>query len=338
MKKIGGFFALDLPDQGAGLSVAALWGLSDRPHVSYSNGRSGLNALLKISPGKCLWLPAYCCDSLAQAIEGTKLQIRYYPITKTLTPDFERLSGQLQASDLVLIIDYFGRQADLSVREYAKSRPDIDWIEDRSQALNPGGEDWADYVLYSPRKLLGAPDGGILVSLGKPLPSPSLAHRTDADFIQAALLRYEDIDEQENAVWHLANRNYEAAMAVNAQPMSRLTRHILQTIDAGWIAERRRANYQYLLEPLADLAVLPRDDFGFVPMGFPIWSKATQDLAAQLADQRIFAAHHWPSLPSPARDFPEAHQLAECILTLPCDQRYDQDDMAQIVAAVRGAI
>lgn len=338
MKRLGGFFALDLPSRVAERSVAALWGLSERPHAGYSNARSALNALLRIRSGQCLWLPAYCCESLAQAIEGTELQIRYYPVTKTLTPAFEHLGEQLLASDLVLIIDYFGRQTNLAMQEYAKTRPDIDWIEDRSQALEPGGDDWADYILYSPRKLLGVPDGGILVSLGKPLPSPGSAHRTDSDFIRAALLRFEDVNEQDNAVWHLANRDYEAAMAVGAKPMSRLTRHILQTTDAGWVAERRRANHQYLLERLAELAVLPQEELGFVPFGFPIWTKDRQGLSAQLAAQGIFAAHHWPSLPSPARDFPEAHQWAECILTLPCDQRYDQDDMAQIVAAVRGAL
>jgi dTDP-4-amino-4,6-dideoxygalactose transaminase len=338
MKKIGGFFALDLPDRVVEQSVAALWTLSERPHVCYSNGRSALNALLKLGARRCLWLPAYCCESLAQAVKGTGLQIRYYPITKTLSPDFEHLSRAFEPADLVLVIDYFGRPADLALREFAKARPDIDWIEDRSQALDPGGEDWADYILYSPRKLLGVPDGGILVSRGKPLPSPGSAGRKDVDFIRAALLRYEDIDEQDNAVWHLANRDYEVAMAVSDMPMSRLTHHILQTADASWIAGRRRTNYQYLMRHLADLAVLPHEELTFTPLGFPIWTKARQKLAGRLAAQGIFAAHHWPSLPSEKTDYPKAHKLAERILTLPCDQRYDQNDMAQIVAAVRGVI
>ena len=82
------------------------------------------------------------------------------------------LAEEIERGDLILTIAYFGFRTAQALHREAR-RKGVWILEDACQAflLKGEGPD-IDYSLYSPRKIMGAPDGGLLLAhLGNSLPA-----------------------------------------------------------------------------------------------------------------------------------------------------------------------
>jgi hypothetical protein len=229
-------------------------------------------------------------------------------------------------------IDYFGRSASRDFIALVQARPSVGWIQDCAHRLGPGHE-WGDWKLYSPRKLVGVPDGGILVACRKPLPLLRTTAPADFSFMLPAIARFEDEGENDNDRWYAAYVREEAAMQVGLQAMSRLSLGILDACDHLAQCEARHRNFLALHNRLRPWAQFADVDAGFAPLGYPIRASSAEAVATELSRARVFAARHWRTLPSPASDFPEEHRLARELITLPCDDRYDEVDMDRVANA-----
>ncbi|MFI4965124.1 MAG: hypothetical protein ACHP9T_07125 [Caulobacterales bacterium] len=237
-----------------------------------------------------------------------------------------------------MAIDYFGRPPAASFRELVATHRDVLWIEDRAQALDPGAPAWGDVVLYSPRKLIGVADGGVLVADGD-LPAEPADRETPAGLWVPQLARLEDPDGARPETWFPASQARENAFAVSRAGMSPLTRRLLVGLAIAPEAEARRRNYAVLAGHLAPHALWPDlTSPSFAPLAFPILAADCAGLAQRLAEQRIFCATHWADLPSPPEAFPEAHRIAAHCLSIPCEPRYSSQEMHCVGEAVRAAL
>jgi hypothetical protein len=273
-------------------------------------------------------LPAYLCQSLHDGALAGGCEIVWYSVDERLEPDF----GELTPGDMVLVIDYFGRPPSQAVRTLIQSRRDVIWIEDRAQALDTAAPQACDNVVYSPRKLVGVGDGGILVTGGE---IPYADQLPDEDFLWAPNdLRSADPDGLDPSAWRTAFLAREAAFEPDTHAMSWRTYLSLLCFDWRPEAAARRANWALLARGLSDLALWPDREVDFAPLAYPILADDAGALAAHLAAQRIWAPRHWASLPSPAR-FTDAHALSRRCLSLPLDGRYGADDMTRIIEAVQ---
>lgn len=341
-KTIGGFLPLQLPDAPARhAGFLSLWGIRKDNSLLFHNARSALHHLLKSLDTRKLWLPAYVCRSVVDATARTRADVAFYPVAHALTPDVDVLARRLAPNDCVLAIDYFGRNPAREFLRLVETRRDVTWIEDRAQAMRPAREPWGDWILYSPRKLLGVPDGGILVRRRGPrLARPAKSLPLQAlDFMEPSILRFEDQDDVGNKVWREAYVRSEKEMRVSALPMSRLTRVLLGAVQPQRVVSARKANYRFLWSHLKEIALFDGAPGTFVPMVFPIRVEVDAGrLAKSLVRQRVFAQRHWLDLPSDPRRFPAEHDLSRHLLSLPCDQRYSEKDMAFVVKCVSGAL
>lgn len=337
MRGIGGFFPLQLPEKKTSGNVLSLWNIPAQSHLFFSNARSALHHLLMLKAPKTLWLPAYSCVALTQGVANL-VPIRFFPLSPSLSPDCAYLRKHVKQGDAILAIDYFGRNPDKEFLRFVAATSQVTFIEDRAQALYPSRATWGDFILYSPRKLLGVADGGILVSLKHALPPLEQPPIDTADFIAPSLLRYEDAGENNSAQWYAAFKANENAMIVSNAPMSRLSHAILAMTDPKPLIKKRRTNYELLMKGLKDITFMPAKNCDFAPFGYPIRVENRKKTAEALHAQGIYAAHHWPELPSDPKEFPAEHRLADQLLTLPVDQRYDSNDMKRIIAVVRNAL
>jgi hypothetical protein len=326
-KKIGGFFALHEPDGGASEhSIYFRW-TSGRSFAAFSNARSAFAALVNMVAPPRVWLPAYICPGLIA--ESWRSRISYYRMRDGLEPDIASFDRDVGPGDVLLAIDFFGFPPGADFLRFAQRRRDVLFVDDRAQALDAGVAPWADWTLYSPRKLLGVADGGILVAerAGREVPRPC----GQADVValwKAPLLRYEDRGENNNQVWHEANQAKMAWMHVNGCEITRWSAWILSRTSLDPLAERQRRNWRLLHNRLGRYLVCEGNSEA-VPFGFIIKVPADHRTAIlrALHSDGIFAAVHYPSLPSPADQFPAEHALRTQIITLPCDHRYDEDAM-----------
>ncbi|MBB94225.1 MAG: hypothetical protein CML68_06455 [Rhodobacteraceae bacterium] len=368
---LGGFFGLELPDPDRTGDAGGLWRhwRADEGRA-FANASSALAALIThLQPG-AVWFPAFLCAEFAgAAAPGLR---RFFALDDDLAPDPATLSPA--PGDLVVAVDYFGRApgectgegsgeasggcSGTTWRDFVAAHPQVTFVEDCAQAIDTGQPPWGDWRLYSPRKIAGIPDGGILVPMrGQALPPapvpPAFAQ------VQAALApklaRLEA--PAQNALWHPLNQAHEAAHAVTDLGMSTFSRRLAGLIDVQAISARRHANFRALAGPLADWAVIADPDPGFVPFGFPVRLAPGQRdaVAGALYARGIFPAVHWRDLPVPRdpggpagrtadwtadwmADWTADWTRADTFLTLPCDQRWSVSDMGRMVDAFTAAL
>ncbi len=333
-KLIGGFFGL-AKEESTQQSLYEAWHLTNKTFLAFHNARSALYHLLAKLNLSRIWLPSYCCDSLIDAC--TKQDTYFYPIDKSLDPDLDYLSQRLQAGDAVIVIDYFGRNPSDKFLSWVKKNPQYYWIEDCAQAIAPY-ELWGDYLIYSPRKICGVADGGILVSNNsqKAFLNIELNEPSNKEFMQAAILRFEDKAQTNNDSWFPIYQRKEAQEKVSLDMMSKESLELLQAIDFEKIKHRRLANYQILQTYLSDISFLGEVN-DFIPFGFITASKQCAMLQQALIAKNIFAARYWYPLPKQSNFDDNADDLANRLLMLPCDQRYGENEMHYIIDQIRGS-
>ena len=110
---------------------------------------------------------------------------------------------------------------------------------------------------------------------------------------------------------------------------------LLGGIDYATIATRRRRNFEVLAAALDDVALFTELPEHVVPLGFPIVVPNRDEVREAFFAERIYPPVHWPIASVVPEHFEDSHRLSANIMTLPCDQRYDERDMQRLVAGVR---
>src|SRR5438477_287024 len=239
LRPIGGFFGLGLLDVPPVVdSIWQAWMSNGRPAVMAWTARAALKWLIDLRrPGK-VWLPAYTCRQLATAAPQSDL--RFYPLTCEHSPNIPFLQQHVRAGDLVMATNFFGWAPDEEFIASAAERPDVIWVEDRAHCLWMERQPWASWLLYSPRKLLGVPDGGILITQDRSMFPESSWGSGDAAVAIPELMRFEDRNEIDNSTWHAAFRCREARFSAELRPMSQLTAALLRRIPLRLLVEARQ--------------------------------------------------------------------------------------------------
>jgi len=305
------------------------------------NARCGMRVLTeRLQPSK-VWVPSYLCGPMLEGFKGT--QVRFYGVNDSLQCRSRAWMDDIGDADIFFYIDYFGFPFDGDVIAAARARGA--WIvEDACQALFSrfvGAE--SDFHLFSPRKFLGVPDGGILVASadgdmgGLDLVDPPAEWWDHA--LSASLQRREFDADGQSRDWFALYQQSESESPVGRYGMSELTRGLLERGgDRAEAAGRRRSNYQCLLDELGDMALFPVLPDSVVPLGFPVSVADRDRIRKELFAQDVYPPVHWDIGGCVPAEYEKSHQLSQTIMTLPCDQRYDADDMRRVASCIRKAM
>lgn len=317
-RRIGGYFGLETQ-----AGVPLTW--FDQA-LAVQSGRMALHLALPVVPAT-LWLPAYFCPPVIDALGKSGWAIRRYPLGEDFGPGE---SVQPGASDRVLLVDYFGLTAaalDCAIQRFGAER----CIVDACMALFAEPHTGVP-TAYSPRKFVGLPDGGLLLG---PMPTVRLSSIDETASLQRCthLLKRAAGDVQGGRDDFAAA---EASLESDLSPriMSRLTRHWLGGIDFPQTAARRRSNATRLSAGLAALGFKGIVASGSaVPMCWPVPGLDPRVWRPRLAEHGIYCANYWPGLDLPTSDR-IGRLLAEGCTCLPIDQRYGDADMDFIVQTI----
>jgi dTDP-4-amino-4,6-dideoxygalactose transaminase len=264
---------------------------------------------------------------------------RFYEVDYDLTVSSQDWLEDVCKGDIVVLIDYFGFPADSICAAAAKQRGA--WIlEDACQALlSTGMDQLSDFVLFSPRKFLGVPDGGILSIRPRGLLGDVKLESSPADwwlkaFLTVVLRREFDIHGS-NRLWFKLYQETETQSPIGAYAMSELSRLLLMhSIDYRETARKRIVNYQELARTLHAVSLFPNLPPGVVPLGFPIRVEKRDMIREMLFEHEIYPPVHWPIAELVPKSYQDSHRLAANIMTLPCDQRYGTQDMQRMADLV----
>ncbi len=308
------------------------------------NARSGIKLVLdQLKPAR-IWLPSYLCPTIISAVDQAQVKIKFYEVDASLKVASTTFLSDLEPKDLFLCIDYFGFPFDQDLLQQVKSK-ECHILRDCSQALF---FDWqldsiSDFHLFSPRKFLGVPDGGILQMAEKSqLPQPELCEPdvvTLSLLIKAMIFRRDfDLNGNEQR-WYDLFKQGESQFKPLYSSMSDLTKVLLKDgFNYEAIMNQRRKNYLVLLENISWIALF--DDLAdeVVPLGFPIRIPNRDAFQKKLFASKIFPPIHWDISRVVPSEFTQSHRLSNEILTIPCDQRYDEQDMEFISTTILNVI
>lgn len=328
---IGGLFGLECCSQPQAPSPPFI----TAQEIFLVNARSGIWLLVNQLRPSQVWLPSYLCRTITRAIDPNITVLRFYEVDYDLRVRSNQWVSKVASGDLVIFIDYFGFPYDRSLGALIKEKGA--WVlEDAAQALlstHVGTP--SDFVLFSPRKWVGVPDGGILR-----VPEGFLLNEISFEIppaswwlkaFQASILRREFDDGLPTREWFKFFREAESAGPIGLYAMSQLSRIILShSVDYSATVQRRVDNYQTLSAGLMEYAIFPKLDAGVVPLGFPVRVEGRDTVLQALFKHEIYPPVHWPIDGVVPAEYEDSHRLARHIMTLPCDQRYGHEDMERM--------
>lgn len=303
------------------------WLFLRESNLFLANGRSGIFILVDLLKPANVWMPSYLCPTMVDAVDQKKTQLKFYEIDYDLQIPSLNWIKQVQAGDLVILIDYFGFPLSAEVVDLVKGQGGY-VLEDACQALlSEHVGQHSDFVLFSPRKFIGVPDGGILVSCCNVKfdnvelkPAPTFWW---FKMLEATINRREFDQFGGERHWYQLSQETNAATPCGYFAMSNLSKKLLLTcFDYSQIAQRRIENHSMLFRELKHIALFDGLPKGTVPLGFPIRHKQRDHIRESLFKAQIYPPVHWTIKGTVPEEFCESHRLADDIMTLLCDQRY----------------
>ncbi|HGO6124579.1 TPA: hypothetical protein ACK3RK_003079 [Burkholderia cepacia] len=309
---IGGYLALEWPDRGHE------W---YRDAMRFQSARAAFLALLRTHTPSAVWAPWYLCDSMIEPLRAAGTPIRRYALNR----DLGCPTISLGDDEWLLYVNYFG-VCDRHVDDALARHPRKQVVIDNAHAFFSAPRDCLATV-YSPRKFVGVPDGGYLISQAH----VALPERVDNDSLTRCRHLLTRIAAGAEAGYADFAAAEESLQQQEPQRMSALTQRLLAGIDYDNVRARRIANFRYLHARLGSLnRLLPTDATDFAPLCYPFLG-APHGLRDRWRTQRIYSATYWPDLP-PAADMPDFERdLPYDTLFVPCDQRLSPERLKPLV-------
>lgn len=307
--------------------IGGYFGLDDFIHKEYYQGLVALNTarnallyVLKSRSIKKLYIPFFLCDSILKLCEREGYKYEFYKISRDFMPIFDR--DKLHDGEYLYIVNYYGQISNEKLSELQNFYGN-NIIFDNVQAFFQKPLNNID-TIYSCRKFFGVPDGAYLATdkrINFALEQDISMHR-----MKHILGRYEGVSASD--YYDDFKNNDEAFENIKLMSMSKLTRNILGALDYESIKAKREHNFKILNEALCNknaLEIISPEG----PYAYPFYCKNGMNIKKILAGKKIFVATLWPYALKCNDD--TARDYAENILPLPCDQRYDGEDMQRII-------
>lgn len=278
---------------------------------------------------KCckLWLPVYMCHSVIEEVERTNISYCFYNIDS----DFLPLLKQIRNDECILIANYYGLLSDEKYNEILCRYKNV--IFDNTQAFfkKPILKNGI-YNIYSPRKFFGVADGAYLISNHE----IDNSHRNvGVSYVESGYL-FEALEIGTNFAYKNYLKNEERISQEGPKSMSKLTAHLLSNIDYLKVKEIRQKNFKIMHNALGRYNKLEFDIFNdCVPMVYPLLCEIRgEEIREQLIKNRVYVPQWWKWVldASESNDFEKL--LSSGVMPLPIDQRYKENDMADLINIV----
>jgi hypothetical protein len=320
---------------------------------------AGINAVRQArgADSVTIWLPDYFCASALEPLRGLPVRLKFYQIQEDLTPHWSLMEepvSRMQGMQVLVLVHYFSfPNAGAEARIFC-DRHGMILLEDGAHVLEPFEQRFGDLLIFSPRKFLAVPSGGILV-YPKNLES---------------FLEDGSKDRYHKDTFRWVCRRLALKLLVRFLPASRCrpvtqlpafqpsqswycdeyTLRLLGAMEPklNGIILQRRQNYLRLkawIDGLDDQAqsLLPSLPDKIIPLEFPLMVTGKIDRILSRLQSAGIPAAQWPTfLPPEVVDNQGEHQVAlrtkEHLLVLPLHQSLSLDQIDRIGQQLRLAL
>ncbi|PKM71562.1 MAG: hypothetical protein CVU91_13255 [Firmicutes bacterium HGW-Firmicutes-16] len=330
--------------------------MSDSAAIFYlDSGRSAIRlALGSINPSqKRAVLPAYTCEAVILPFIEAGYSFDYYNVDRNLLVNYDEFCQLIEQTkpSVVLLHAYFGFDTIFNIREYLTqlSNSGIDVIEDLTHSLFlTNCRTCSNFCVGSLRKWNGVPDGSFLtVCMGEyPIESPIIENTKYLEYRrEAQKLKRKYVESLDITIKNKYRSLFAASEAyldgqTEIYSMSSATRKSIMGIDYEQLKQRRKANYDYLINELSDLSQIsiPETLFGQsnAPLYFAMYVDDRTALQKYMAERNMYLPVIWPMPPQVSgKCSSSVEYIYSHILAVPCDQRYEISDMERIATSIK---
>lgn len=287
--------------------------------VALNCGRNALAYLIRARGIRHIYLPQFLCETVGEVCWRAQISVTYYPITE----DFLPAALTLADGAWLYVVNYYGQIGNERLAALARKYGRV--IVDNAQAYFQEPVAGVD-TLYTCRKFFGVPDGAFLYTdarLNEPLERDESFER-----MRHILGRFE---RSASEFYQDSVANDRLLIGAPLKAMSRLTENLLRGIDYAAVKARRTRNFRVLHESLGARNALRLN----VPEGafmYPFYVADGARVRREMQRRKIYVPTLWPNV----LELPDSleRRYAENILPLPCDQRYDEEDMRAMLAVL----
>ena len=310
MESIGGYFSLEL----------SLCEEYHRDALRLNTGRNCLEYILRVRGYKKVYVPYYTCEAVMEPITKLGIPYEYYHVDVHLEI---RDRFTLKADEALLYTNYYGLKQ--RYVEQLAEKVGTRLIVDNTQAFYAKPLPGID-TFYTCRKFFGVADGAYLYC------DAVLDEKIEQDFSYDRMLHLlKRIDLSAEEGYSDFRRMDDSLDNQPIRRMSKLTQRMMQSIDYDAAARKRRENFMILHEALGrenklELSLAKEA----VPMVYP-YLAPVKGLREKLIENKVFVARYWPNVLEWCKKDDFEYQLAENLVCLPIDQRYDEEDMKEIL-------
>lgn len=309
MKEIGGYFELD-----EFISNEYYTDL-----ISLNNGRNALLYILKAKKIRKLYIPYFLCDSIRDMLIKYGYEFEEYNIDYDFMPIFNK---KLLEDEYIDIVNYYGQITSEKIINLKQKYKNI--ILDNTHAFFQKPVENID-TIYSCRKFFGVPDGSYLST--DTIINENLEIDISKERMIHILGRYEG---KASEYYKFYSQNDESYSKEELKYMSKLTHNILGAINYEKVRKVRNRNFSFLKNELGKFNKLKL----IVPDGafcYPLYVKDGSYSRKMLAKEKIYIPTLWPNVLNDMSKNTLEYQYVSNILPIPCDQRYNIEDMTKII-------
>lgn len=309
MREIGGYIELDtyhLP-------------MLHEHAIALNCGRNALAYVLRAKKIKKLKIPYFLCDSVCNVCKRENVDVLYYHIGI----DFQPVDLCLNDDEWLYLVNYYGQLSNEEIVKYVQEYKRV--IVDQAQSYFQMPIEGVD-TIYTCRKWFGVADGAFLytnVMLDEELPQDE-----SFDRMRFLLGRYE---RSANEFYDEYRFNNKFFADEPIKRMSKLTMNLLRGIDYENIKKIREENCHYLHNVLGDKNILTIRPTSFM---YPFMIENGREIRKVLQQKKIYIPTLWPSVFEYTARLDNEYKMAENVLPLPVDQRYNNEDMRYICQEV----
>lgn len=350
-KEIGSIFPLS--DKVLKQADSEQIGFSD-DRLFYSLCREALYDIGKAlgNSNKKVLIPAYTCQIVITPFEEAGWQCEYYSIDKNLRIVSHSLLEAVEKyrPSLVVVHPYFGmdlNDEEIEILVGLKGKG-IEIVLDLTQCIFSNIDySFASYVVGSYRKWFPIPDGGFLkcntnnVSIFQPKRENSQFTEKE---IAAMYLRGHYFCNGEKRTKDISIRlskeaDHIAECNVIPHRMSQIAYNLLQKEDLEENQNKRKYNYSFLFHNVRENYKVRKvcqdlNEVTTAPLYFTIYVQDRSLLQRLLAQDAIYAPVLWSVEDKRVLINDEVRYIYDHLLAIPCDQRYDTNEMKRVIAII----
>ncbi|WP_029905959.1 hypothetical protein [Prevotella sp. 10(H)] len=316
MKEIGGYFELQLR-KGEHYHKGA---------VQLNTARNCLEYILRAKKYKKIYIPYLNSEVIWEPMKKLGIEYEFYSVDFRINPIFDK---ELVSDEVFLYSDIYGIKFNTVgnlVKRFGKQL-----IVDNTHAFYSEPFDGID-TIYSPRKFFGLPDGAYLYTdilldddFEQDMSIPHMTHLMKRIEYGSASAAYQDY------------LDYCASLV--GQPikrMSNLASALLANIDYENLKQRQINNFRYLHSVLGKDNIYQFDNFpeDTCPLSYMLYSEDA-NLRKRLIDNKIYVSTYWKETLNLVEKDSAEYRIVNYLLPLPCDHRYDEEDMKRIIDVIR---